>query len=45
MKVRSNKRTGQKSVTIPKECKEIKGGDYVQIVKLDTNKKGGKRGK
>jgi len=34
VKVRVNKKTKQKSVTIPKECKEIKEGDYIQIVKL-----------
>ena len=33
-KVRKNKRTGQKSVTIPKEAKEIKQGDYVEINKI-----------
>ena len=34
VKVRVNKKTKQKSVTIPKEAKEIKEGDYVQIIKL-----------
>lgn len=33
-KVRKNKRTGQKSITIPKEVKKIKGGDYVEIKKI-----------
>ena len=34
VKVRINKKTKQKSVTIPKEAKQIKGGDYVEIIKL-----------
>ena len=34
VKVRVNKKTGQKSITIPKEAKEIKGGDYVEINKI-----------
>ncbi len=34
VKVRINKKTGQKSVTIPKEIKEIKEGDYVEIKKI-----------
>ena len=34
VKVRKNKKTGQKSVTIPKEAEEIKEGDYVEINKL-----------
>ena len=34
VKVRINKKTKQKSVTIPKEAKEIKRGDYVEIIKL-----------
>lgn len=34
VKVRVNKKTKQKSVTIPKEAKEIKEGDYVQIIKV-----------
>lgn len=33
VKVRVNKKTKQKSVTIPKEAKKIKKGDYVQITK------------
>ena len=35
VKVRINKKTKQKSVTIPKEAKEIKEGDYVEIKKLE----------
>lgn len=35
VKVRVNKKTGQKSVTIPKEAKQIKEGDYVEIKKVD----------
>lgn len=34
MKVRINKKTKQKSITIPKEAKEIKEGDYVEIIKI-----------
>ncbi len=34
VKVRINKKTKQKSVTIPKEAKEIREGDYVQIIKI-----------
>lgn len=34
VKVRKNKKTGQKSVTIPKESKEINEGDYVEIIKI-----------
>lgn len=34
VKVRINKKTGQKSVTIPKEFKHIKKGDYVEITKI-----------
>jgi len=34
VKVRKNKKTEQKSITIPKECGEIKEGDYVEIIKL-----------
>ena len=30
LKVRANIRTGQKTITIPKEC-EIKMGDYVEV--------------
>ncbi len=33
VKVRVNKKTKQKSVTIPKEAKKIKKGDYVRIIK------------
>ncbi len=33
VKVRENKRTKQKSVTIPKEARKIKKGDYVKITK------------
>lgn len=35
VKVRVNKKTGQKSVTIPKEAKQIKEGDYIEIKKVD----------
>jgi len=34
VKVRMNKKTKQKTVTIPKEAKEIKEGDYVEINKI-----------
>ena len=34
VKVRMNKKTKQKSVTIPKEVKEIKEGDYVEIIRV-----------
>ena len=34
VKVRVNKKTRQKSVTIPKEAKKIKKGDHVLITKL-----------
>ena len=34
VKVRINKKTKQKSVTIPKKSKEIKEGDYVEINKI-----------
>ena len=34
VKVRMNKKTKQKSVTIPKEAKEIKEGNYVEIIKI-----------
>lgn len=34
MKVRINKKTKQKSITIPKEAKEIREGDYVEIIKI-----------
>lgn len=34
VKVRQNKKTGQKSVTIPKEAKEIREGDYVEIIRV-----------
>ncbi len=33
VKVRVNKTTKQKTVTIPKEIKKIKKGDYVKITK------------
>ncbi len=33
-KVRENKKTGQKSATIPKEAKKIKRGDYIEIKKM-----------
>ena len=33
VKVRENKRNKQKSVTIPKEARNIKKGDYVRITK------------
>ncbi len=33
VKVRMNKRTKQKTVTIPQEAKKIKKGDYVEITK------------
>lgn len=41
VRVRINKKTGQKSVTIPKEFKHIKEGDYVEIIKIQV--KGGKK--
>lgn len=34
-RVRENKYSGQKFVTIPKEDKEIKRGDYVEIKKIE----------
>lgn len=34
IKVRANKKTGQKSGTIPKEAKEIQEGDYIEIKKI-----------
>jgi hypothetical protein len=34
VKVRRNKKTGQKTVTIPKKDKEINEDDYVEINKL-----------
>lgn len=34
VKVRINKTSGQKTVTIPKDAKHIKKGDYVQIIKI-----------
>lgn len=34
VKIRINKKTRQKSVTIPKEAKHLKEGDYVEIIKL-----------
>jgi len=34
VKIRINKKTGQKSVTIPKEAKHLKEGDYVKIEKI-----------
>lgn len=33
MKVRQNKATGQKLITIPKDC-DIEDGDYVEVKKL-----------
>lgn len=33
VKVRENKNTGQKQITIPKNS-DIKGGDHVQIIKV-----------
>ncbi len=35
VKVRENKNTQQKSVTVPKEMEEIKKGDYVEIIKIE----------
>ncbi len=40
-KVRINKKTKQKSVTIPKDAKKIKKGDHVVITKLKWNIKKG----
>ena len=34
VKIRINKKTKQKSVTIPKEAKHLKEGDYVKIEKV-----------
>ena len=34
VKIRVNKKTKQKSVTIPKEAKHLKEGDYVKIEKI-----------
>lgn len=34
VKIRINKKTKQKSVTIPKEAKHLKAGDYVEIKKV-----------
>ena len=34
VKIRINKKTKQKSVTIPKEAKHLKEGDYVEVIKL-----------
>jgi len=34
VKIRINKKTGQKSVTIPKECGYLNSGDYVEIIKI-----------
>jgi hypothetical protein len=34
-KVRKNKKTGQKSITIPKKVEEIKDGDYVEVKRID----------
>ena len=33
-RVRSNKISKQKTVTIPQDCEEIQGGDYVIVKKL-----------
>lgn len=33
LKVRENKKTKQKSVTIPKDAPEIQAGDYVEVKK------------
>lgn len=33
MKVRKNKTTNQKMITIPKDC-DVEEGDYVEIIKL-----------
>jgi len=34
VKVRINRKTEQKSVTIPKDAKHIKEGDYVEVKKV-----------
>jgi hypothetical protein len=34
MKVRENKYSKQKLVSIPKECEHLKKGDYVRITKV-----------
>jgi len=34
VKIRVNKKTKQKSVTIPKEARHLKEGDYIQIIKI-----------
>ena len=34
VKIRINKKTKQKSVTIPKDAKDLNEGDYVEIIKL-----------
>lgn len=34
LQVRQNKRTKQKSVTIPKQAKHIKKDDYVEVKKV-----------
>lgn len=34
VKIRVNKKTGQKSVTIPKEAEHLKEGDYVKVIKI-----------
>ena len=33
-KIRINKKTKQKSITIPKEAKHLNAGDYVEVKKL-----------
>jgi hypothetical protein len=35
MKVCVNRKTGQKYVTVPKDEKDIQGGDYVRIEKVE----------
>ena len=40
VKVRTNTKTGQKSVTVPKEAEQINDGDYVTLIKIeDENEK------
>ncbi len=34
VKIRMNKKTLQKTITIPKEAKHLKEGDYVEVIKL-----------
>ena len=33
LKVRENKKSKQKRVTIPQECEDIQGDDYVEVIK------------